>query len=723
MTIWNNLPAFAITTASLLTTTSPGVLAQGEGHDFLDLSLDDLADVDISVATATHKPVRLAPAVTTVITAKDIKAMGWRTLDEALESVPGFHVGLSAFNRLNSLISIRGIHTGQNAQVMVMIDGLPFNTPTSGYRASRFTLPVENISRIEIIRGPGSAIYGADAYAGVINVITKDASEVAGLAAGIRAGTFDTRDGWAQAGGEIADWDVAFSFEYSHSDGDSERIVDADQQTRLDRRFETDASLAPGPLETAYTVYNASMSARRDYWTVSLSSWNLRDGGMGAGGAQALDPAGNQEVDHYSVVVDYSNKNLRPHWELDSKLSYRSMDDRGSFRLLPPGTTVPVGADGNLFTPNTLCAPRPVCLVNFPDGVWGNPGGVTEEYRLEVATAYRGFANHRIRFAVGFDRDSLNSRESKNFGPGVIDGTVSPIDGSLTDVTGTNYVFLPDTSRTDRYLSLQDEWRFSPDWELTAGVRYDTYSDFGDTANPRAALVWNTTTRLTTKALYGRAFRAPNLGELNFQNNPNALGNENLKPETIDIWELAVDYRPNLAWQAVAGVFRYAAKDLIDYVDHRAANSGKQTGNGLEAEATWQPSNIWRIKGNVALQYAENKDTDEAVANAPRRQAYLAALWQHAPRWSTAAEAKWIADRPRARAAADTRPAIDDYTLVNVAVHFTPATNWQLAAVVRNVFDENAKEPSDIANGAVAIPDDYPLAGRSVFVEARFRAP
>ena len=89
------------------------------------------------------------------------------------------------------------------------------------------------------------------------------------------------------------------------------------------------------------------------------------------------------------------------------------------------------------------------------------------------------------------------------------------------------------------HLSLQDEWQLAPDWELTAGVRYDHYSDFGATLNPRAALVWQTSPRLTSKILYGRAFRAPAFDTLYAQNNPVGLGNDSLDPETIDTIELA----------------------------------------------------------------------------------------------------------------------------------------------------------------------------------------
>ncbi len=689
-------------------------------NPFLDLSLEELANVPVTIATGTAKPLHEAPALASVITAADIKAMGWRTLHEALESVPGVHVSLQT-NRLNHLISIRGIHTDYNPQVAVMLDGQPLVDMAYGHPGPRFAMPVENIARIEVIRGPGSAVYGADAYAGIINVITKKVEDLKGTAAGVRTGSFGSRDIWAQGGTEVGNWDTAISLEYSHSNGDAQRTVDSDLQTILDNAFGTSASLAPGMLETRYRILNTTLAARNDPWNVQFYSWSLRGGGQGPGGTQALDPVGTQEMDRYGVALGYDDKQAAPHWELASRLSYFLMDQDVTFRLLPPGATVPIGADGNLFTPNTLCAPASVCLVSFPDGVWGNPGARQREQHFDLATVYSGFLDHRLRFAVGAFHYEYRSLENKNFGPGVIDGTVPSIDGTLTDVTGTDFVFMPNVSRTVQYLSAQDEWQIAPAWELTAGVRYDRYSDFGDTTNPRLALVWNATPRLTAKLLYGRAFRAPSFGELYLQNNPVAEGNRDLRPETLDTLELAADYHPSPRLQASLGLFHYQAKDLIEYVDSKAQNTGEQSGKGLEAEVAWQPDRHWRIKGNGALQYAENEKTGEPVPNAPRRQAYLAAIWEPSPRWSASAQAKWIGDRPRNRAAGDTRPAIADYTLVNLTARYRPSPPWELSLLVHNLFDQDAREPSNINNGTVAIPEDYPLEGRAVFIEARYQ--
>lgn len=103
----------------------------------------------------------------------------------------------------------------------------------------------------------------------------------------------------------------------------------------------------------------------------------------------------------------------------------------------------------------------------------------------------------------------------------------------------------PDDERTIFFAYLQDEWLFAPDWGLTTGVRIDEYSDFGTAVNPRVGLVWNSAPRLTTKLLYGRAFRPPSFAEQHSNGLYLGLGNRDLEPVTIDMVEIAFQLQGN----------------------------------------------------------------------------------------------------------------------------------------------------------------------------------
>ena len=213
----------------------------------------------ISIATGSAQPISRAPAVATVITAKDIKEIGATDIDEALETVPGLHVSRGAAGYL-PIYTFRGIYTSANPQVLMLVNGISINNLFGGDRGRVWGgMPVEAISRIEVIRGPGSAVYGADAFAGVINIITKEASEIDGFEFGSRLGSFDTTDVWALYGGEVAGFDIAFSAEFRDTDGQDEDI-DADLASLQG------TSLAHVSVNTGTQNLDTRLSITKDNW-------------------------------------------------------------------------------------------------------------------------------------------------------------------------------------------------------------------------------------------------------------------------------------------------------------------------------------------------------------------------------------------------------------------------------------------------------------------------
>ncbi len=687
----------------------------------------------ISIATGTFKPLHLAPSVATVITAKDIEAMGARNLDEVLEVVPGLHVGKTD-TRLEANYIIRGIKTKLTPQVQILINGVNMDNQVNGALIPLFRLNVANISRIEIIRGPGSAVYGADAFSGVINIITKDADELDGTVVGARLGSFSSKDVWVQHGGNIKGWSTAFSFEYSKSEGDKSRVIDADTQTLFDSLYNQastsplgishlpdipNASLAPVALNTQFNQMNTSLTFLKNEWKVWLNSWRLWDGGQGAGAAQAIDTVGRQTAELYTLMLKYHDDDLTDLLALDTQFSYTYMDQQATFQLLPPGARVLLATDGNLQGAKN---PNPNAgFVIFSDGYLGNPGGEGDTVFFESALTFKDIKSHTIRLAVGFMAVDIKGKATQNFGPGVIDTSVlsmlsdTVIDGSLTDVTGTPSNFMNRQTRQVRYVSAQDEWRFLSDWELTAGIRYDEFSDFGSTTNPRLALVWAMDYNLTSKLLYGRAFRAPALNELYFRNNPSVLGNPNVQPETIDMLELVFDYRPNFNTETVFNFFRYQIKDLIDFSTGVAENENDQDGYGFEADVKWNASNDVVVLANFVVQQSEDSNTGEPVANAPSRQASLGIRFKMNQMCSLMPQINWVADRRRAYG--DTRSQIDDYTMVDVALRCHNVANYPLGvtAGIRNFTDTDAREP-----GPATVINDYPLESRAVYIEASY---
>jgi iron complex outermembrane receptor protein len=696
--------------------------ARGAENTEEDLSKIYDSDALTSIATGTQKPIHLAPAVASVITAQDIQNMGATSLDEALEMVPGMHVSVSPLKDLNSLYSIRGIGSGFDPQVLVTINGIPVRESYSGARLDTFRLPVANISRIEVIRGPGSAVHGSDAFAGVINVITKSAEEIGGPRVGVRTGSFNSKEIWGQIGGHVDDWQIALSMESAKSDGDPNRKVSSDLATQLGAPSYATAY----PLQTRYDILNTRLGISNARWDISVSSWSQHNGGLGPGAAQAIDPIGSTRIESYQFDAGYHFPEKLNGWEMSSRLSHQYINEKDIFQLLPPGTVVPIGNDGNIgTTPNVNC---PVvaglgqaCLVSFPNGIWGNPGGLYKNDSFELDAIYSDTVGHLIRTIIGVNQQTMAADEIKNFGPGTPAANLSSpavISGALTSVTGTPYVYMLDEKRTDWYFALQDEWQFAPDWTLTSGVRDDRYSDFGNTINPRMALVWATNYNLTSKLLYGSAFRAPSFSELYVINNPVILGNPQLKPEKVNTLELAFDYRPTFTWQHLFNTYYYKAKDLIGYAATTAGlvaqNLNQQNGYGFELESKWKPSDAWQFSAAFSWQHSKIQDVNTTVPDAPGQLFTTSLLWKPQYDWSVYCSTNSVMNR--VRAAGDTRSNIADYTFVNLTVRKRLSESVEFATSARNLFNAVGLEPS---NGKIA--GDYPLAGRSLFAELSYQ--
>jgi len=654
----------------------------------------------ISIATGSRQPLRRAPAVASVITAEDISAMGATDLDEVLEAVPGVHVLRSAVF-YTPLYVIRGVFTGTttNPQVLLLQNGVPMTTMYSGDKGITWrSLPLENIARIEVIRGPGSALYGADAYAGVINIVTKTAAESRGTQAGARVGSFDTHDAWVMHGGHLGPMELAAYLRVGHSGG-HRRTIDADAQTRLDGLFGTHASLAPGPVSLAADAVDASIDLSHQRWRLR-AGYKLRDhAGVGAGVSSALDPTSEGVSQRVTADLSWADPSVTADWSAGATLSYLGHFESSRLLLFPAGAAFPTGV--------------------FPEGVKGGPDRWDRVVRFNAFGAYAGIAGHKLRIGAGRDLLQLYRVEThKNY---LVSPAGVPVPtGPVIEYSAIQPHILPHTRHND-YVYLQDEWRLAPDWTLTSGWRHDHYSDFGATANPRVALVWDASLDVTAKLLYGKAFRAPAFSEY-YGVNPVANGNSTLKPETISTLELALSWQASAELQLNVNAFRHRLRDVITLVQNPAPapgstyqNAGRMRGHGAEVELAWDAHRRLRLSGNLAWQRSINDSTGQDAGYTPRLHGHARADWRLGAGWLLGAQLNHVAGRRRA--AGDTRPPVPDYTTTDLHLRHE-RHDWSFSAGIGNAFDADAREPS-LAPGS--IPHDLPLAPRSFTVQAIYR--
>jgi outer membrane receptor for ferrienterochelin and colicins len=675
-----------------------GAAAAAQITEEEDLALAYGDKSTISIATGSTQPVTHAPAAASVITARDIKAMGAIDLDQALESVPGLHVSMSNVG-MNPIYEFRGIATKTNPEVLMLINGMPITSVYQGDRGIVWGgMPLENVARIEVIRGPGSALYGADAFSGVINIITKTATDIDGTKVGARVGSFNSRDAWIQHGGKLGKLDAAFYLRAGSTDG-QKGIIENDAQSAWDTVYGTNASLAPGPINAENKGIDASADLSHEAWRFR-SAYQKREVGTGTGLAGSLDPNGRGQASKLYLDMSYEKANWAPNWDVSGILDYYNIKQHGD----PGFTLFPSGAFGGA----------------FPSGMIGSAGNSERHAHASVSAFYTGFEQHRVRIGTGYRiEDIYETTEVKNF---TYAPSLTPI--PLQDVTGNpTLIYMLPHKRNLSYVFAQDEWNFAKDWTLTAGLRHDHYSDFGGTTNPRLALVWDAAYNIVVKAMHGTAFRAPSFAELYSINNPVVFGNANLKPETIRTDELAFSWKPIAKLQNNLNFFYYHMNDIIlsSPSDPQYHNAGDQIGRGLELESTFDATSDLRLTGNYSLQHSIDQTTGQDAGMAPHRRLFVRADWRFAPLWQVSTKANYVADRMREPG--DTRSKIPDYTLVDLTLRRESiAGDWDMRAMVTNLFDRDAREPTFQSVGTT-VPgnpitlSDLPLPGRAVYLQ------
>ncbi|WP_198262923.1 TonB-dependent receptor plug domain-containing protein [sulfur-oxidizing endosymbiont of Gigantopelta aegis] len=645
-------------------------------EDLLALSWEELTQVKVIIASGTEQSLAKAPATVTVITADEIRKTGASNITEVLETVPGVHINSNNFG-FRPLVHMRG--TG-SFQTLLMVNGNDTRDLMWAFGIFWKGIPVSAIERIEVIRGPGSALYGADASAGVINIITKTAGKITDTQVGIRAGSFDTRSAFMQTGGEWNGFDLGMTAEFSTTDGHDPTIEQDKAGTRGTAQYGWDNK------DLRFSMANKNWQLLANY----MRHDNLETGMSGAG---FLDPITSAEDERFDMDLIYKNDNFSDNWGLDAKLHYQDLEyaSGNGFQEAPPS-------------------------VSYPNGKLNQMESSERQASFEASGLYSGFNAHQVRIGAGYNwQDLYHVEQQVNFGTGS-DGLPLPPGGPLVDISDTPYAFAPERTRRIKHVYIQDVWSFAEDWELTMGARYDDYSDFGDTMNPRVALIWQTSEKLTTKLMYGQGFRAPSFQEL-YADTSRTLANSSLDPEESETLELALSYQVSHALELGVNLFKFVITDFISAQDvgqsrRQYQNTGRNKIMGIEMEARWQASKNLSFSGNYT--YRDPDDNKFRQISEPGQDAYLRSDWRFHPHWNWNVQANWIADRERAMG--DMRSNLADYTVADTTLRYTGFSQWELTASVRNLFDEDAREHT-----GASVPKDLPLAERNFYAEVLYK--
>ena len=672
---------------NLMLFTQGNSFAQDEKTGLEDMFAIFTEEQIVVSALKRPKTVSKSPAIMSVITAKQIKQMGFRTLTEVLDTVPGFDISLSETGERE--IAVRGILDTNSQKVKVLIDGHSINDVWSGGISWNYDdLVVENIKRIEIIRGPGSALYGQNAFLTVINVITKDTDDIDGFQLTTSGGAFDTQNYNMLFGKEYGDLAVSGFFDFFDTEGHSEKV-------EQDVLFPAAFSKSPG---------RSHNRKEKTDLNLKLSYNNLEINGK---------YTKKRRKDYIGVGYALGDDSIIRSAYMFTELTYK-------FALGEKLDIIP-RVYYDQFNYDPFLEQRPDGFVDrfgriYPDGIQGQVRHKQRTVGFENQFNYNLFKGNELTFGFQYEWIHQGDIKSSEF-------TFNPITFAPLAVPQDFSKDLPFTRKATRQIMafyLQDEWNITKDVDLTVGVRHDQFPRFGGTTNPRFGLIWRFIEDAHLKLLFATAFRAPNFQELYLTNNGTRAGDPNLDPEKINTFELGLGYNFTKHIRGNINYFFNRIRDRIildtTQTPDKFANSGGARVLGVEAELKADYGNDNYAFANYTFQKAEETRNRNRLPDVPVHKANLGVnvgFWKYAN-----ANVNTFISGPRPREDGDTRRDMPSYALVNLTLIGRKfMDNFEIRGSVFNLFNKGYDDPAPVDT----VPTDFPQPGRSFNVELRYQ--
>ncbi len=670
-----------------------------EPHDMFYLMDEQM----ITIASKREEEVAKAPSIVTIITAKEIENMGGRTIIDILRTVPGFDILKSGISGTTD-INVRGSKniSGWNPTVKVLIDGHSINGPLTGSATFYFDdLPLTNVKRIEIIRGPGSAIYGANAFLSVVNIITKSADDIDGFEIRSGFGSYDTQEYSMMYGKNHYGIDIVGFAHFYNTNGLSETIKeDALSSMPFFNRF----SITPGNSDDSRNKLDLGL--KLSYNDIELKAKYMnRDVEPFVGIGSVLNSDSDQ-LQNY-VMADLSYKfDVGERMIISPRIYYDHHDGNSHHEHFPAGYIVPFDLDGD------------GNVEIFEEGMESEASATWRRIGGEVQMDYELSDNNALTLGFSYEwerQDNLQFRA--NFDP-------------LTGATLDSFQNVSDIANIAREaikqiwaIYLQDKWDITDNLGLTFGVRHDHYSDFEGTTNPRIGFVWEFMENANLKLLYGQAFRAPNFAELYLINNPAILGNPDLKPETIRTYELGLGYEFRKGLNTNVNYFYNVLRDEIGISEKTYPgelliynNLGSSNSQGIEFEVKADFPDLWNgVYAFANYTYLDAESSGSSIADIPKHKGNIG-FNVGITKYLNANLHAFISDE-RSRAEEDKREDSPGYAIVNltlIAKEFFKA--MKVTASLSNLLDKKYKDPTPINT----VPKDLPRPGRTFFLQFEY---
>ncbi|MBL9139461.1 MAG: TonB-dependent receptor [Verrucomicrobiales bacterium] len=642
---------------------------EGDIASLVNMSLEQLSALKVETvfgASKHEQKTTEAPSSVTIVARDDITRQGHRTLRDVLNSVAGLYV---SYDRGYANIGVRGFNRpgDYGGRILLMVDGHRLNEAIYDSAASDtdFPVDVDLIERVEVIRGPGSSLYGNNAFFGVINVVTRGGRDVDGTELSSSFGSFDTWTGRLTYGKRFAnDLEVLVSGSWYDSQGNERLAFPEFVAEHLD-----------------------GGSSRQAFVKASYQDLSLQ-GGFGRRHKDwpnaAYDSVPNSHDPNLWSVDERAWADLTFAHEFDGdwQFSTRAYFDRYYF-----DSNYPYDYDTDPTTRPSINQDR----------------ASTTAAGLEMSVSKSFRDRHLVTLGGEWRHDFERTQLNWDVAPYVL--TLNS--RSSGDIVGA---------------FLQDEWQLRPDLILNAGVRYDYYSTFGDTLNPRAALIYNPWAATTFKAIYGQAFRAPNEYEINYAG-VISVPNPDLQPEATRTSEIVWEQRVGQRWRSRVAAFWTDVEHLIELgnvdVDRDPAtldddlyqfrNLGAAVARGAEIEIEGRLPGGIRTLASYTFTDSENPDTDQRLENSPR---HLGKFAVQVPCWRekvfASLELQAMSSR-RTVAGAE----IDPFAIVNLTLFSRELIKGlEFSGSIYNLLDQRYSHP---------VPDDFtyigPISGNTIALD------
>jgi outer membrane receptor for ferrienterochelin and colicins len=534
--------------------------------DLGQASLEELGNIQVYSASKHLQSTSDAPSSVTVITADEIQKYGYRTLADILESVRGFYTN---YDRDYTFVGVRGFGRlgSWNSSILLLIDGHRINDNVlgDGFIGPEFLVDLDLVDRVEIIRGPSSSLYGAQAFLAVINVITRKGPQLKGVELSFEPSSYGTYQGRASYGGQYKGIDLLLSGTFYNSQG----------PTLFFPQFDSAATNFGVTHNTDYESFQHCLATISFHGFTFQGLFSARDKGVPTGyfGAVFNDPRTLNLDYHQYFDLSYQHS-LSEKWGLTARTSYDQARLQGPV-VFPTGLSDPSTAVDTYSLRG-----------NWWDGEAKLSGAVLDKHRITVGT----------EITDNLRQDQGNLYENAF--------TPDPVSSVIWALYG------------------QDEFAIDSKLTLSAGLRYDHYSNFGGTTNPRLGLIYHLFHPTTLKLLYGTAFRAPEPYELAPDFGSVYDDNLHLGPEKIRSVEGVVEQGLGQHFSLSGSVFRNWIADLITEETESDGqlvyqNSDKAVATGAEVELDGHMAN--GIKGRASYSYvdAEAPATHQTLTNSP----------------------------------------------------------------------------------------------------------